>query len=334
MFKYISHLIDNPDPVIIMPYGGYANDDEIHGQARVLEDEGIEEFSENTVGGRVLRSFKRFETDEYKNAHVRVRWQEGEKELISDTEGYVYLDTSHSLNLKHMKTLWIPVTYELIENEEVKFSITTEIMKPAPTAEYGIISDIDETIIETGLGSFLKWKVLVNTFLKTVDERLPLEGAQELYSLLHGGSTGYKDNPFFYLSNSPWNLYDYLISFLEKFKFPRGTLLLRDIGLENKKKESFLEGNKFVKISHILETYPKLHFILIGDAQDLDPDIYLEIARKYPSQIKAIYIRLIRNKHKMKKVKALIEKNSDIEVLLISDSDEAEVHARMNGWIV
>ena len=63
MIKYISHLIDDPDPVIIMPYGGFLNKDTIYGQARVLEDEGLEEVKGDSVISHIVRSFKRFETD-------------------------------------------------------------------------------------------------------------------------------------------------------------------------------------------------------------------------------------------------------------------------------
>ncbi len=334
MFTYISHLIDNVDPIIVMPYGGYANDNELHGQARVLEDEGIAEIPENTLGKRMLRSFKRFESDEHPNMLVKVKWEGGETVLVSDREGYVYLDAKHSLKLDHPKTLWIPVTYELMDGGKVQYRITSEIMKPSNQAEYGIISDIDETILQTGLESFLKWRVVINTFIKTVEERLPIEGARELYTLLHHGSRGYSSNPFFYLSNSPWNLYDYLISFLERFHFPKGALLLRDLGIENKRKESFLEGNKYIKISHILETYPQLQFILVGDMVDLDADIYIAIAKKYPSQIKAIYMRTVKNRKKMAKIKALIEANQTAPILLINHSEEAIKHARSQGWVL
>lgn len=120
--------------------------------------------------------------------------------------------------------------------------------------------------------------------MKHSHNRMPLEGVQEFYNLLHKGSTGYGTNPVFYLSNSPWNLYDYLHAFLIKFNFPKGTLMLRDMGLKIRRKKSFMEGNKYLKIVHILETYPTIPFILIGNAAEIDTDIYLKIARTYPGK--------------------------------------------------
>ena len=332
IFKYISNLIDSPDPTIIIPFGGYANNHKLHTQARVLEDEGLDSIHSDSVGAEIYRSFKRFETDEKSDMNVKVSWQGQEKILTSDNEGYIYLDCEHGLQLNHKNTLWLPVTYQLLDKNEAVFSITSTVMKPSSSAEFGVISDMDETVLYTGLDSFLKWKVIVNTFFKHSDKRLPIEGVQEFYTKLSGGSNGYVGNPFFYLSNSPWNLYDYLIAFLEKFNFPKGTLLLRDIGIENKKEVSFLEGNKFEKINHILKTYPELPFILIGDSVDLDPDIYIAIAKKFPKRITTIYIRSISNKAKSKRVAQLIETTTHVEVKLINNTYEAHKHALSKGY--
>ncbi len=334
MFRYISRLIDDPDPVIIMPYGGYATNDKIHAQARVLEDEGLDEHSSDSISGNLFRSFKRFETDEKENVKVYATWEGGQETLVSDNEGYIYLNKAHGMSLNHERTLWIPITYKLNKNGMELFSITYPVMKPSPTCEFGVISDMDETVLHTGLDSILKWKVLVNTLGKHSDKRLPLEGAQELYTLLHGGSTGYRENPFFYLSNSPWNLYDYLIAFLEKNNFPRGTLLLRDIGLENKKRTSFLEGNKFIKIKHILESYPKMNFILIGDAEDLDPQIYSEIAKLFPNRILSIYIRNVRNRSKTKNLTQYIKDTKHVEMLQVDNTEAILEHAKLKGFII
>ncbi len=333
MFKYIFQLIDDADPVIIIPFGGYANNKNLYAQARVLEDEGINENIENSFSKNIVRSFKRFETDEKPNVTVKAIWQGNEETMISDEEGYVYLNTKHRLKLNHHKTLWIPITYTIFENDKNFFSITYPVMKPSISAEFGVISDIDETIIHTGLDSFLRWKVIVNTFIKHNEKRVPIEGAQELCSKLYGGSTGYSENPFFYLSNSPWNLYDYLKAFLEKNNFPKGALLLRDIGLENKKKTSFLEGNKFVKIKHILEAYPLTKFILVGDAEDLDSEIYLEIAKQFPNRILTIYIRSTKNTKKVNKVVQLIKNTTYVDILLAESTKQILEHAKSKGYI-
>ena len=206
-------------------------------------------------------------------------------------------------------------------------------MKPSNKIDYGIISDIDDTILHTGVNSFLKWRLVVNSMIKHHDSRLPLEGSQEFYKLLSRGVSGYNENPIFYLSNSPWNLYNYLTAFLLKFDFPKGVLMLRDIGLTVRKKKSFMEGNKYRKILHILETYPNVKFILIGDAAEIDTDIYLKIASSFPDRILTIYIRTVNKLSKVRRIERLIEQHTDIDVKLIKESSEAIEHAKAKGYI-
>lgn len=333
VFKYISKIINKPDPVIIIPFGGYANDEMIHAQARVLEDEGIVHTEEDSFIKNIYNSYKRFESDEQHAAKVKVTWGNQSIFLLSDKEGYIYLDRPHGLNLSPNDMSWIPITYELIQKDKVIYKTTTSVMKPSESTEYAVVSDLDDTVLHTGVTSFLKWKLLINSFIKHSHSRMPLEGARKFYQLLHKGSSGYAINPFFYLSNSPWNLYEYLYAFLQKYDFPRGTLMLRDMGLSLRRKKSFMEGNKYRKIVHILDTYPTIPFILIGDAAEIDTDIYLKIARNYPGRILTIYIRSVKRKKNIMRVEKLIEEYSDIEVVLLKESTEAVNHAREKGYI-
>lgn len=334
-FQFISRLIDDEDPVIIMPFGGYASSTHIFAQARVLEDEGIEDEVDQGFIKNLYHSFKRFETDEKENASVRISSGEFSADVQSDEEGYVYVDHKHGLDFAQQPTTsWISLKYELIENNKVTYSISDELMLPSSKASYGIITDMDDTVIRTGLSSTFKWRVIRNSFFRHSSKRLPLEGALELYNALQKGPKGKSDNPFFYLSNSPWNLHEYLIEFLRFKKFPKGVLLLRDIGFENEKNEDLLEGNKYVKISHILNTYTDLKFVLIGDAADLDHEIYVTAARNFPDRIEAIYIRAVEDKPKMEKVAKFVEDTTDVEVILIEHTDEAVAHARANGLII
>ncbi len=333
MITYLSKLLDNEDPVIIMPFTGYANAERLYGQARVLEDEGIANVEAEGVVGNLYRSFKRFETDEIHGAKVHVSWPGGETTLISDKEGYVYLDVAYDSSLCDASASSIPLTYSLIERGEISFTITSSVIRPLASAQFGVISDMDETVLHTGLDSFLRWKVIVSTMFTDSTARMPLEGVRDFYAKLAKGFSEKGQNPFFYLSNSPWNLYDYLQAFLEGKNFPKGPLLLRDIGLENKRKDSFLEGNKFIKISHILQTYPKLPFLLIGDGEDLDPEIYLEIAKRFPNQVATIYIRSVSDKRKTKRIVRLKANFENVDIKLISHTNEAILHAIEKGYI-
>lgn len=204
---------------------------------------------------------------------------------------------------------------------------------PSENSSFGIISDIDDTILHTGITSMLKLKVLWNTFFKRATKRTPLEGASELYHLLHRGKSGKEANPCFYVSHSPWNLYRYLELFLKTNNFPKGPILLRNFPRPFSKKDPKEKPQKQKEILNLLDTYPNLPFILIGDSGEHDPDIYVEIAEAFPDRILAIYLRSVNHTKKMVRVRGLFEKYETVPVLLVDKSEDAIHHARSLGLI-
>lgn len=208
-----------------------------------------------------------------------------------------------------------------------------EMLIPSIHASFGVISDIDDTILHTGLVSVLKWRVLINTLLTSAGKRIPLEGASEFYHLLHQGKTGNEANPIFYVSHSPWNLYRYLEYFLKKNKFPKGPIVLRNFPRLFAKKAKNEKPQKQKEILNLLKTYPDLKFILIGDNGEHDPVIYLEIAKAYPKRILAIYLRRVNHKNRMATVYRLYKNYKNIPVLLVRTTDEAIKHAKKHGFI-
>src|SRR5690554_6109286 len=212
-----------------------------------------------------------------------------------------------------------------------------EIVIPSETAKFGVISDIDDTILHTGLTSRFKWRVVKNTIFKRAEKRIPLEGAADFYTQLHNGKTGSDCNPIFYVSHGPWNLYGYLELFLGTHNFPKGPILLRDFGnpltkifQRQEKKE---KPEKQREILNILKTYPKLSFILIGDSGEHDPDIYIEIAEAHPERILAIYMRSVNHRKRMIRVKGLFKEYETVPVLLVENSYEAIKHAQQMGFL-
>ena len=94
------------------------------------------------------------------------------------------------------------------------------------------------------------------------------------------------------MSSSPWNLYDLLVDFLDLNGIPAGPLMLRDFGLRYEPTAgSGHLGHKLKEMRQILQAYPQLQFILIGDSGQEDPEIYREVVKEFPGRILAIYIR-------------------------------------------
>jgi phosphatidate phosphatase APP1 len=143
----------------------------------------------------------------------------------------------------------------------------------------------------------------------------------------------------FYVSNGLWNLYDLLEDFFRLNRIPGGPVLLlrnwgvyRDELLPTRQRE-----HKLGLIRSILETYPELPFILIGDSSEADPEVYHSVVHQYGDRILAVYIRNIsRDPDRSEAIQALAGEILDAgsELVLADDSLSMARHAARNGWIL
>jgi phosphatidate phosphatase APP1 len=174
------------------------------------------------------------------------------------------------------------------------------------------------------------------TFLNNALTRLPFAGVSEFYKSLQLGRNGKRNNPFFYVSSSPWNLYDLLIDFLDLNNIVEGPLLLRDYGIDELPEDDNHSSHKLKEIRNILLTYPHLKFVLIGDSGQDDPKIYSEIVTLFPDRILAIYIRDVQVAEREKIAIAISQgmTNSEVEMLIVDNTIEAAEHALKNKLIV
>lgn len=328
------------DPLQIIAFHSYGSNSHFFARGRALEDESIDLMRKN-IFSMVINTYKTFETDEIKNTKLNLKLPNNKiLKAVTDNNGYYKFDTS----LEDLKSLtneegWLQ--FEL-SYDDVNINRTIqnqnrfpgEMLIPSKKAVFGVASDIDDTILHTGVVSTLKWRVIYNTVFKNVKRRLPLEGAAEFYHLLHQGITGDNANPIFYVSHSPWNLYRYLEFFLKQNNFPKGPILLRSFSDFLNRKRLKDKPQKQKEIVNLLKTYPDLPFILIGDSGEKDIDIYIEIAKAFPKRILAIYLRSVKHKKKMIRVKNLADSYNEVPVLLVKDSNEAKAHAKKSGFIV
>ena len=326
------------DKLQIIAFNGYGTLDRFYVRGRALEDENID-LGHKGAFKLLINTWKRFETDEIKNTPIRITI--GDTIILqgkTDHEGY-YLVNEQVENLSKYMNQEGWVKFEIsFQDTKLKREIINqnrfpgEMLIPSAKAKFGVISDIDDTILHTGVVSSLKWKVIINTMFKRATSRRPLEGAAEFYHLLHQGKAGEEANPIFYVSHSPWNLYRYLELFLTVNKFPKGPILLRSMSSFTRRKRSE-KPQKQKEIAGILKTYPQLSFILIGDSGEKDADIYIEIAKLFPNRVKAIYLRSVSDGRRMARVSNLFSAHKNIPFLMVNKTEEAIAHAKEQGFI-
>lgn len=327
------------DPLQIIPFSTYGTKQHLYLKGRAIEDEDID-LNDKNWWSLVVNSWKRFETDEIRETPILIAF--GNDQTITcktDKEGYYLVDSG--IDEGHLSTDdegWF--NYEVAYNSNPKNRqiqqrnrFKGQMLIPSRKTKFGVISDIDDTILQTGVASPLKWRVAVNTFLKTPQKRKALEGSSEFYAALHQGKTLTEANPIFYVSNSPWNLYRYLDVFLTQNQFPKGPVLLRDFRTPFDKTPKTELAHKYHEIYNILKTYPNLNFILIGDCGEKDAYIYRDVVKQFPNRIEAIYLRAVEHSKKMNRIANLFSDYREVPVQIVEKSEEAFAHAKKHGFI-
>jgi hypothetical protein len=147
-----------------------------------------------------------------------------------------------------------------------------------------VISDIDDTLKVTEV--HCRRSLLTNTFLR---EFRAVEGMSAVY---RGWAEQRVD--FHYVSSSPWQLYRPLQEMFAQERYPSGTFHLRSFRLHHHMLRRLLlirRRGKTATMHALLRAFPQRQFVLVGDSSELDPEIYVSLARSYPKQVWGIFIR-------------------------------------------
>lgn len=322
--------------ILIIPYRSYGTNFRIYAKGRVLDNVSLEYTEEHSVWQTLRNAFRQFDTHEIADAEILLKIGGFELRTKTDNKGYFLVDEVLPADIADLsdKEGWVTFELDVAANPESTPTVFMgEFLIPESQADYGVISDIDDTILNTGVTSFLKWKVLRNSLFVNAYRRMPLAGAPDLYKKLHAGIEAKEKNPIFYLSNSPWNMYQYLKLFLDHNGFPKGPILLRSFSSMFQRATSSEKPHKQKEIINLLNAFPNLKFVLIGDSGEHDATIYTDIAAQFPDRILCIYLRTVLHEKRMRHVKSIVDNFRTTPVLLVETSDQAESHAVSLGLI-
>lgn len=305
----------------------------------LTEDKGLEKPDDsNSLKENLLAMLKRYSGDQIPGAKIEVRLSESTKELLTGESGIYSSNLPLPAGLEKEKTQWLHYQATLkdkITEAQDEFGAQGEILLPGADAEFGVISDIDDTIMVSHSTQTLRKIRLM--LIHNSRTRKPFPGVEAFYRALHAGADGKRANPFFYVSSSEWNLYDLIDDFCAFNKFPKGVFLLREINsgiFKLWKQGGGSHQHKFEKIVKVFKTYPGLKFVLVGDNGQHDPEIYSQVAKIYPERIKAIYIRTVRKRKDKRMLRMISElEKLDIQIIFTPDTINAAQHAQSIGLI-
>ena len=272
-------------PLQIAAYRGYGDAEGVELMGRVLAQKSLGgPLEEAGWWDNLLDTWRRFESDEVPGAPVRLRLGDAQTDAVTDHEGYY---TASLQGIAPATGLWEEATAALPDDTLVT---PQPVLRVLPDARIGIISDIDDTVLHSGITN---WKVAAQlTFLHNARTRKPLKGVAALYHALQRGMPGNAPNPLFYVSSSPWNLYDLLEDFMELNSIPPGPIFLRDLGTDaGKFIKTTGHGHKLERARQLINRFPQLRWVLLGDSGQADAELYAEAALEFGERIAAIYIR-------------------------------------------
>lgn len=319
--------------VSIKVYHGYGHTNNlvVYGHAFKFRAKSKQNYSESFFVN-IVYLLKMFILKPYPHVKVRLSFYGQTIEQVTEYDGFFKFEWQARENIS---AGWHQVAVEVVaDNGEVLAANAGEIYIPHIT-QYAFISDIDDTVMVSHSATIARR--LRELFIKNPRTRKTFPGAADHYNLLALSHTDAANpNPFFYVSSSEWNLYDYLVETFRFNNLPEGAFLLNQIKRWKDLVKTGKTGHegKLIRVMRILDVFPNQKFVFFGDNSQKDPDIYAAIALKYPKNIAAIYIRNIRAEKEIATQETLSKVSlQGIETCLFSTSEEAIAHSVRIGLI-
>jgi phosphatidate phosphatase APP1 len=322
------------DPVQIQVFRSFGIPDLLQIRGRVVERKSTAGTTEkSSLWRNIVDTVHRLESNEIPGARLRARFGGKSWETTSDEEGYFVFSIDPE---EPLEPGWHEVEVELVESvgKPAERRVRGRVLVPSPDAEFAVVSDLDDTVIESKSTELLQEIAIL--FGDGARERIVFPGIPAFYRALSQGPDDGGQNPIFYVSKSGWNLNDLFEEFMEINDIPIGPVFLDDLCLVEKR--SALMGSsehKFSTIDLLVRTYPELPFLLIGDSGKHDPETYLDIVEKHPGRVKAIYIRDVSPPERDQEVRAIAKRLEKLGVpmLRVKDTLQAAEHAAGQGYI-
>ncbi|GAB3821522.1 DUF2183 domain-containing protein [Tessaracoccus terricola] len=263
----------------VVAYTGFGTQDQIRVLARMVlrppSQLGIVQAATELINRRGWRNFI---NAALVDSPATVVIGEERVEVASDRGGYIDVRLRnpglepgwHSIQIEGSRGASTLAPVQVIDSEET----------------FGIVSDIDDTIISTWLPRPLvaAW----NSFVLTEQARQAVPGMARMYQQLleqHPGA------PIIFVSTGAWNTYPMVRRFIARHGIPDGAMLLTDWGPTNT--GWFRKGpdHKRTCLRELARDLPNIRWLLVGDDGQHDPALYAEFASLQPEHVRARAIR-------------------------------------------
>ncbi len=278
--------------VHVIVYRGFVADDVAKVRVKVIETPEIPGDSRIPYWETAEANLRRHAALDIVGAEVELRIGKHTATEITDDHGFA----NFALPVPKLRVGWHEAHAMTTIGDGESASGTGEVVKPARTAPFLVISDIDDTILLTGLTEGVT--MVIRTVLRDANERRAIPGMAALYRALARGVPNRAGNrrpepTFFYVSTGSWSFYPLLDEFIGLRGFPSGPMFLTDWGPTERYLRRSGAEHKRTAIRRLFEAYPGMQFVLIGDSGQRDPLTYEEMAREFAGRVTLIVIRQV-----------------------------------------
>ncbi|HEV7951586.1 MAG TPA: phosphatase domain-containing protein [Glaciihabitans sp.] len=264
----------------VIPYTGYGGDGWIRVLGRVLlsaDATATDDTDETPTGYSNIRGWRSFTSVPVDDVPVIISAGGTEFRVNPHRGGVVDARIEVSLPIG-----WNTIHIRTDDTD----SVEAPIYVVDPSARFGVVSDIDDTVMVTSLPRpFLAaW----NTFVLDEHARRPVPGMAVLYERLtrtHPGA------PIIYLSTGAWNVAPTLTRFLSRNLYPAGALLLTDWGPTHDRWFRSGKEHKHSTLRRLAEEFPDIRWLLVGDDGQHDEELYGDFVRDHDDRVTAVCIR-------------------------------------------
>ena len=319
--------------VVLEPYRGYGSRTEVFLIGRVFRQSQPDRRANDDPLSQVRDIGRRLARRSISGAVVAARFCGAEERVTTDQDGYFRL---------HLRPRTEPPaasgwhTVDLMLERPQLVEARGEVFIPPDRCRYVVISDVDDTIMQTGVGN--KLGMLWRLFIEDAQSRVAFPGVAALYRAFHAGRSGEEANPILYVSRAPWGIYDVLDEFFALHGIPVGPVLfLREWGLSWKHPlPRKAQDHKEDLIRNMLKLYSDLPFVLIGDSGQHDPEVYRQIVEEHPGRVLAVYIRNVsRDASRIREIEGLatVVAAAGSSLVLAADSVAIAEHCAELGLI-
>ncbi|MBZ9559173.1 MULTISPECIES: phosphatase domain-containing protein [unclassified Modicisalibacter] len=322
--------------IVVHAYRGYGSASQVYLMGRVFHQPSLGlPLAEGTLARDLADVVRRGVRWGVGGAEVTLRLNGSTLTVITDRDGYYDAWMPLDEPLPQDRS-WHRAELDVRVDDAHTVSGSAEVYVPPPAVDMVVISDIDDTVMYTGVAN--KLKMFYRLFLEKADRRTAFPGVAPFYQALFAGADGQRRRPMLYVSRGPWSIYEVLEAFFQRNRIPVGPILfLREWGLSLQRPwPRKATDHKARVIEQMLSLYDTLPFVLIGDSGQQDPETYARIVREHPGRIHTIYIRNInQDASRAAAIDRLAEEVGEdgCSLLLASSSVQMAEHAHDQGLI-